>query len=59
MVISRVILKDHAVPIGFPISRTVADLYDLNSSEGMQLMIAMFIPAVVAFFLCLSITMSH
>jgi len=34
-------------------------MYDLNSTEGMQLMIAMFIPAIIAFFLCLSITVSH
>lgn len=59
MIISRVILKSHAVPDGSPNSRRVADMYDLNSAEGMQLMIAMFIPAIIAFFLCLSITMSH
>ena len=59
MIISRVILKSHAVPVGSPNSRKVADMYDLNSTEGMQLMIAMFIPAIIAFFLCLSITMSH
>lgn len=59
MIISRVTLKDHAVPAGYPNSRTVANLYDLNSAEGMKLMIVMFIPAVIAFVLCLSITMSH
>ena len=59
MTISGVILKDHAVPIRFQGDGKVSNLYDLDTSEGMQLMVAMFIPAVAAFFLCLAITVSH
>jgi len=53
--VSSVMLKHHAVPIGFPGRRRVSDLYRLDLREAMPLVMAAFVPVIAAFSLCLFI----
>jgi len=59
MVFSSIIPTGHQIPPAFGESGALSDLYHLNVSEGMQLMMFASLPALTACLICLAITRSH